>query len=156
MRFINYNVDIAPAIGGIPKQALVILNVLNSKAYIQSFPLEEKQIIGKIEYIPFSRVPSGYLKANGAAVSRITYSNLFAAIGTTFGAGDGPTTFNLPDLRGEFIRGFDDGRGVDSGRVLGSSQTDAFQGHWHNLYMVRNSTTGDVIVTGKQIGRAHV
>ena len=100
LRFINYNVDIAPAIGGIPKQALVILNVLNSKAYIQSVPLEEKQIIGKIEYIPFSIVPSGYLKANGAAVSRTAYSNLFAAIGTTYGVGNGSTTFNLPDLRG--------------------------------------------------------
>ena len=51
LRFINYNTDIAPAIGGIPKQALVILDVANSKAYIQSVPLEEKQIIGKIGYI---------------------------------------------------------------------------------------------------------
>ena len=131
LRFINYNVDIAPAIGGIPKQALVILNALNSKAYIQSVPLEEKQIIGKIEYIPFSIVPSGYLKANGAAVSRITYARLFAKIGTTFGAGDGSTTFNLPDLRGYFLRGWDDGRGIDSGRVLGSYQADELKAHKH-------------------------
>ena len=66
--------------------------------------------------------PTGWLKANGAAVSRTAYSDLFAAIGTTFGAGDGVNTFNLPDLRGEFLRGWDDGRGVDSGRSLGSQQ----------------------------------
>lgn len=74
--------------------------------------------------MPFARAtsPAGWLKANGAAVSRTTYSALFAAIGTAFGIGDGSTTFNLPDMRGEFIRGFDDGRGLDAGRVLGSVQ----------------------------------
>ena len=101
-----------------------------------------KEPTGSIAFMTHTTLPYGYLKANGAAISRTTYANLFALIGTTFGVGDGSTKFNLPDLRGEFIRGFDDGRGVDSGRVLGSSQTDAFQGHWHNLYMVQNSTTG--------------
>ena len=133
LRFINYNIDIVPAIGGIPKQALVILDVANSKAYIQSVPLEEKQIICKVEYIAHSTVPNGYLKANGAVISRTTYSDLFSVIGTTFGAGDGSTTFNLPDLRGYFIRGWDDGRGIDSGRVLGSYQDDAFQNHTHAI-----------------------
>lgn len=75
--------------------------------------------------------PPGAIKANGAAVSRSTYSALFVVIGTTYGAGDGTTTFNVPDLRGEFPRGWDDGRGVDSGRVFGSAQTDNFQGHGH-------------------------
>jgi hypothetical protein len=78
-----------------------------------------------------SSVPTGWLKCNGAAVSRTTYADLFAAIGTTYGAGDGSTTFNLPDLRGEFIRGHDDGRGVDAGRGFGTAQLDAFQGHFH-------------------------
>lgn len=67
-------------------------------------------------------IPFGWLKANGAAVSRTAYPALFAAIGTIYGAGDGATTFNLPDFRGEFPRGFDAGRGVDSGRVFGSAQ----------------------------------
>lgn len=85
--------------------------------------------------LPFARAtaPAGWLKANGAAVSRATYSALFAAIGTTFGVGDGSTTFNLPDLRGEFVRGLDDSRGVDSGRVLGSTQGDAFRAHNHGV-----------------------
>jgi len=76
-------------------------------------------------------LPAGFLKENGAEVSRTVYAKLFAAIGTFYGPGDGTTTFNLPDSRGEFIRGFDDGRGIDPQRVLGSLQLDAMQGHWH-------------------------
>ena len=76
-------------------------------------------------------VPAGYLKANGALVSRTAYSALFAAIGTTFGAGDGSTTFALPDLRAYFPRGWDDGRGIDVGRVFGSTQQDDFKSHNH-------------------------
>lgn len=74
----------------------------------------------------------GTLKANGANVSRTTYSRLFDRIGTVFGAGDGSTTFTLPDLRGEFIRSWDDGRGVDSGRTFGSFQGHAFTSHTHS------------------------
>jgi microcystin-dependent protein len=77
---------------------------------------------GEVASFARNSAPAGWLKANGAAISRTTYGALFAAIGTTFGAGDGSTTFNLPDLRGEFVRGWDDGRGVDSGRAFGSSQ----------------------------------
>ena len=71
--------------------------------------------------------PAGWLKANGVAVSRSTYSDLFGVIGTTYGVGDGSTTFGLPDLRAEFIRGWDDGRGVDAGRLVGSWQGDAIR-----------------------------
>lgn len=52
-----------------------------------------------------STVPDGFLACDGTAVSRTTYANLFTVIGTTFGAGDGSTTFNTPDLRGIFVRG---------------------------------------------------
>jgi phage-related tail fiber protein len=86
---------------------------------------------GTIIYSARSTAPTGYLKANGAAVSRTTYATLFSAIGTQFGAGDGSTTFNLPDLRGEFVRGLDDGRGIDAGRTLGSTQTDQNKQHNH-------------------------
>lgn len=86
---------------------------------------------GEVFYHAGSTAPAGAMKANGAAVSRTTYADLFAAIGTTFGAGDGSTTFNLPDLRGEFVRGWDDSRGVDSGRAMGSAQADAFKSHSH-------------------------
>ena len=76
--------------------------------------------------------PADYLECNGAAISRTAYSALFGVIGTVFGAGDGSTTFNLPDLRAEFIRGWDNGRGVDSGRGFGSWQADDYRSHMHS------------------------
>ncbi len=78
-------------------------------------------------------VPTNWLECNGAAISRTTYAALFAAIGVLWGVGDGSTTFNLPDMRGEFLRGWDNGRGVDSGRALASSQTDEFESHTHSI-----------------------
>jgi microcystin-dependent protein len=77
--------------------------------------------------------PTGFLKENGAAVSRATYAALFAVIGTTFGAGDGSTTFNLPDSRSLFGRAADDGKGIDTGRVVGSSQAQSIQSHTHAI-----------------------
>jgi microcystin-dependent protein len=87
---------------------------------------------GAVAHFAMNTAPTGWLKANGAAVSRTTYATLFAAIGTTFGVGDGSTTFNLPDLRGEFMRGWDDGRGIDTGRAFGSAQSGDIQGHNHD------------------------
>jgi microcystin-dependent protein len=80
-----------------------------------------------------SSAPAGTLKCNGATISRATYAALFAKIGTTFGAGDGSTTFRLPDLRGEFIRCWDDGRGIDAGRAFGSAQAEEIKSHTHGL-----------------------
>ena len=82
---------------------------------------------GSVMHFAAITAPSGFLKADGSAISRTTYAALFAVLGTTFGTGDGSTTFNLPDLRGEFVRGFDNGRGLDAGRAFGSTQTDALQ-----------------------------
>lgn len=86
---------------------------------------------GTVQMLATSTVPTGWLECNGAAISRTTYARLFATIGTTFGAGNGTTTFNIPDCRGYFMRGWDNGRGIDSGRVFGSNQTDAFASHTH-------------------------
>lgn len=97
---------------------------------------------GKVEYFAVNSVPRGWLKCNGQAVSRAVYSDLFAKIGTTYGAGNGATTFNVPDLRGEFIRGVDDGRGVDSGRVFGSAQTDGLKSHTHTTTHVGSVGAG--------------
>jgi phage-related tail fiber protein len=107
-----------------------IVNVADATASghaVNKAQLDEYVPAGKVAYFAMSTAPAGYLKCNGAEISRETYANLFAAIGTTFGAGDESTTFNLPDLRGEFIRGFDDERGIDSGRTFGSLQLDALQ-----------------------------
>ena len=80
---------------------------------------------GSIIYHAGSSAPSGYIKANGASLGTSAYAALFSAIGYTYGGSGG--SFNVPDLRGEFIRGWDDSRGVDSGRSFGSSQLDQMQ-----------------------------
>lgn len=87
--------------------------------------------VGRIGTFAMATPPAGWFRANGAAVSRTVYAALFAKIGTTYGAGDGVNTFNLPDPRGKFIRLLDDGRGIDAGRVLGSYQTDETRSHNH-------------------------
>lgn len=99
---------------------------------------------GTVLYFAGRTAPAGWLKANGAAVSRTAYAALFAAIGTTYGAGDGRSTFNLPDLRGEFLRGWDDGRGVDAGRVFGSAQAHALQSHQHGLAVAADAAGDDL------------
>lgn len=75
--------------------------------------------------------PTGFLECDGSAISRTTYAALFAVIGTTWGSGNGSTTFNIPDFRGYFKRGWAHGGSVDSGRSFASTQQDAFQGHFH-------------------------
>lgn len=73
--------------------------------------------VGTILDYAGSTAPSGFLLCDGAAVSRSTYSGLFNLIGTTFGAGDGSTTFNVPDLRGRVGVGLDNLGGSDAGRL---------------------------------------
>jgi len=75
--------------------------------------------------------PSGWLMADGSAISRSVYAQLFQAIGVAYGVGDGSTTFNLPDFRGRFARYMDNmgtaagAASRDTGRVLGAAQTQA-------------------------------
>lgn len=85
--------------------------------------------------VPFAgtTVPAFWRECDGLAISRTTFAALFAAIGETYGPGDGSTTFNVPDLRGEFMRGWDHGRGVDAGRVIGSTQADELEAHTHSI-----------------------
>jgi len=85
---------------------------------------------GAVFCLAVSTVPSDYLECNGASVSRTVYAALFAVIGTTYGSDSG-TTFNVPDLRGEFVRGWDHGRGIDSGRSINNPQSDQNKQHNH-------------------------
>jgi|SRR6056300_590165 len=98
---------------------------VNGKINVGGSIISKDGIVGQVVYFARNTAPEGWLKCNGATISRTTYAELFNAIGTTFGAGDGESTFQLPDLRGEFIRGWDDGRGIDSGRAFGVSQGDS-------------------------------
>lgn len=102
---------------------------------------------GTVIALATTTVPTGYLECNGSAISRTVYASLYAKIGATYGSGDGSTTFNIPDLRGEFLRGYDNGRGVDSGRVFGSSQLDAFQDHTHNYQAYRRAGASEQLYT---------
>lgn len=89
---------------------------------------------GSVIWSARSTVIDGYLVCNGAAISRTTYARLFGQIGTVFGVGNGTTTFNVPDLRGEFIRAWDNGRGIDTGRTFGSAQgSTMIQQHLGNV-----------------------
>lgn len=100
---------------------------------------------GSVMTFAMNTAPTGWLKANGAAVSRTTYAALFSAIGTTFGVGDGSTTFNLPDMRGRFTRNWADNGSIDSGRAFGSTQDHQIQQHQHGLAFnadVTNATGG--------------
>lgn len=83
---------------------------------------EYKLPIGSIIAMSSDYIPAGYLLCNGAAINRQNYSLLFAKIGTTYGEGDGTNTFNLPDLRGKFVRGL--GGNSD---LLGKTQGDAIR-----------------------------
>ena len=109
-------------------------------------------------------VPAGWLLCDGSAVSRTTYPALFAAIGIASGQGDGSTTFNVPDMRGEFLRGVDRGAGRDpdtsvraannpggnTGDTVGSMQGDAFAQHYHGTAI--NSPNNDASLSAWNTG----
>jgi len=126
------------AAGAIRQGGLVCVAWDGSRYCMTSSPAAQNSgggggFVGQVAFCAASTPPQGWLECNGALVSRAAYAALFAVIGTTYGAGDGSTTFKLPDLRGEFIRGWDHGRGVDNGRAFGSAQADAFKSHRHTL-----------------------
>lgn len=70
--------------------------------------------VGSILPLASTNVPAGFIECDGRTISRTTFSDLFSEIGTVWGVGDGVNTFNVPDLRGEFLRGWDHGRFVDN------------------------------------------
>lgn len=102
---------------------------------ISANDISSPSLVGMVSMFARSTAPTGWLSADGAAVSRTTYAALFAAIGTLYGSGNGTTTFNLPDLRGTFLRALDSGKGIDSGRVLGSVQLADTEAHSHSIRM---------------------
>ena len=102
---------------------------------------------GMVAPFGMSSAPTGWLECDGSAISRTTYATLFTAVGTTHGVGDGSTTFNLPDLRGEFIRGWDNGKGTDSGRSFASSQAEEVGTHNHT-YLIKDGSSGTGNIAG--------
>lgn len=112
---------------------------------------------GSVFCMATSTVPAGYLECDGSEHEKTgSYSALFAVIGTTWG--ENGTKFKLPDLRGEFIRGWDHGKGTDSGRAVGSGghQSSANKEHTHTT---NTTTTTDgssaKVLEGEFQGEAH-
>lgn len=115
-------------------------------------------LVGEVKFMSGTQTPAGFVKANGQLLSRTQYPLLWAyaqssgilalndAIRTDgqYTVGDGSTTFRVPDYRGEFLRCLDEGKGKDTSpnRVAGSDQLDAFQGHEHEFYDLRNGGGG--------------
>ena len=106
--------------------------------------------------LPFANtsVPSGFLSCDGSAVSRSTYATLFTAIGTVWGTGDGSSTFNVPDLRGAFLRGTGShgtsnmAKGTDfAGAAVGAFENDQAQDHRHQI-----QTDGGIGIGANNIG----
>lgn len=107
---------------------------------------EDDKPTGTIITTALTAAPKGYLECNGAAVNRTTHARLFDELGVIYGNGDGSTTFNLPDYRGRFLRGFDNTAGTDpdaasrtnrgdgtTGDAVGTVQADEFKSHNHTL-----------------------
>jgi microcystin-dependent protein len=97
---------------------------------------------GAVMAFAMNSTPTGWLAAEGSAVSRSTYANLFAAIGTTYGSGDGSTTFNLPDLRGYFVRGSGTNSDGTIAGTFGAKQTDDIKSHKHSIYSAADDASG--------------
>lgn len=101
-------------------------------------------VSGMVQVFAMNVAPTGWLKCQGQQVSRATYADLFTAIGVLYGSGNGSTTFNVPDLRGLFLRGYSDGSEagtIDPGRVFGSFQSPNNAPHTHTVDLTGGSHT---------------
>lgn len=104
------------------------------------------ELPGAIKDYGSATLPFGFLICDGSALSRTAYAKLFSYIGISYGNGDGSTTFNLPDCRGYFTRGIDNGAGNDpdaatryainggnTGDMIGSYEAHSFENHGHEF-----------------------
>ncbi len=96
---------------------------------------------GAVMSFAMNSAPAGWLAADGSNVNRTTYAALFSAISTTYGVGDGSTTFALPDLRGYFVRGSGTNSDGTAAGTFGAKQVDDFKSHTHTADQ-RSSTAG--------------
>ena len=119
---------------GVPTVTNIVTADIADGAVTQSKLNSSVTLVPTGAIMPFAMnsAPSGWLAADGTAVSRTTYAALFAAIGTFYGAGTGGTTFNLPDLRGYFVRGAGTNTDGTAAGTFGGKQVDAVIAHTHS------------------------
>ena len=139
-----------------------IIRAEDLEAILEQINSNSSNIVGELKYFGFSEVPEHCLMCDGSEISREAYSKLFAKYGTTYGEGDGSTTFNLPDYRGAFFRcigGNADSIGVLQGDAIRNITGDIkgtnagyFQ---YNMSGVLRTTgnTSPIIATGSGVGR---
>lgn len=131
----NFTVNCKTAAGS----GVIVIPGLVSRIFCDGINLTDEtntlnnDMVAMVSAFARSTPPEGWLLADGSPVSRVNYARLFSRIGRIYGEGDGSTTFNLPDMRGEFVRGFDSGRGIDPGRLFGTLQTQSIQAHTHRV-----------------------
>jgi microcystin-dependent protein len=110
---------------------------------------------GAVQAFAMNSAPAGWLAADGSNVNRTTYASLFSAISTTYGAGDGSTTFALPDLRGYFVRGSGTNSDSTAAGTFGTRQADELKAHTHGVTDPGHTHGTDPYATnqaGSQIG----
>jgi microcystin-dependent protein len=107
-----------------------LVNLSNCPCLSSTNPIDSVPV-GTIINFADSTAPLGYLECDGRSLNKSIFVDLFNVIGYTYGGGG--TSFNLPDLRSQFVRGWDHGANIDTGRAFGSKQDDAFKSHTHNL-----------------------
>ena len=105
----------------------MIYIIIQNKKFNSFDPTKVVQPIGTVICFAGINIPSNYMLCDGTKLLISEYSDLFKVIGQTFNQSDTDSTlyFNLPDFRGVFLRGLDNGKGKDVGRVLGSYQNDS-------------------------------
>ena len=112
--------------------------------------------VGTMVAFPVDKIAPGFLEVDGSVKSIAAYPDLAAFLGTAFNKGDeGASNFRLPESRGEFLRGWDHGRGVDAGRAIGSAQLDALQnltGSLGSVLDVQSSASGAFTVAASGTG----
>ena len=107
----------SPALTGTPTAPTAAVGTNTTQIATTAFVAVQASPIGMITAFAGSTAPTGWQLCYGQAISRTTYANLFSVLGTTYGLGDGSTTFNLPDLRGRTVAGVDNMGGTDAGRL---------------------------------------
>ena len=122
---INYNGVAQASINLLVDNGIFLIkkDLIANTWFMSGYSQSNGAVVGSISQTVVNTIPNGYLYCDGSAFSRVQYARLFSAIGTSFGAGDGVTTFNVPDFRGSSLKG----AGASTSSPIGTMQGDAIR-----------------------------